>query len=205
MQNSVTIKWACSKPARMFIVSAPSGAGKTTLCRAVRDHFPHMLYSVSHTTRPPRAGEQQGVDYFFIDTKQFEKKIHQGAWAEWAKVHDCYYGTCRRFLRDGLSAGRDILLDIDVQGMLQIVRHYPHSITIFIMPPSIEVLKIRLERRGTDSSAEISKRLANARTEMKKKDLYQHVIVNDRLSAAVERLLGIIRSGRETGEKNPLS
>ena len=188
------------KRGKLFIVSAPSGAGKTTLCRAVREHFPDMLYSVSHTTRAPRAGEKDGVDYFFIATARFKKKIEQGAWAEWAKVHDHYYGTAHRFLQDGLSAGRDILLDIDVQGTRQMIEHYPDSITIFIMPPSVGVLKNRLEKRGTDSPAVIAKRLANAQAEMEKKDRYRYVIVNDCLPAAVDRLLSIINACRTVAE-----
>lgn len=190
---------------RLFIVSAPSGAGKTTLCRAVREHFPDMRYSVSYTTRAPRAGETDGVDYFFIETADFERKIEQGAWAEWAKVHGHYYGTAHRFLQEAMAAGRDLLLDIDVQGTLQMIAHYPDSITIFIMPPSVEALKTRLEKRGTDSPAVIAKRLANARAEMEKKHLYRYVIVNDQLPAAIERLLFIIRTCRAGAGSGPSS
>ncbi len=189
----------CSPPGRgkIFIISAPSGAGKTTLCRAVRENFPDMQYSVSHTTRLPRLDETDGVDYFFIEDAAFRKKIEQGEWAEWARVHDHYYGTSQQFLEKCLSAGRDILLDLDVQGAIQMLEHYPDSITIFVMPPSMDALRRRLEKRGTDTPKEIEKRLANAQAEMDRKDLYRYVIVNDSLTAAVARLLSIVESCRK--------
>ena len=123
----------------------------------LRKNNPDMLYSISHTTRAPRTGETNGVDYFFVDQAAFQKTIKAGGWAEWARVHDYYYGTSADFLDCGLAEGKDILLDIDVQGAAQIVSRYPDSITIFIMPPSLEALKRRLESRGTDSPATIEK------------------------------------------------
>ena len=180
----------------LFIVSAPSGAGKTTLCTAVMQRFPDLRYSISHTTRPPRPGETHGVDYFFLDRNEFEQKIKQHYWAEWAKVHGHYYGTSAKFLDDGLSRGKDILLDIDVQGTRQILKRYPDSVTIFIMPPSPDILRTRLEARGTDSREAIERRLATAKAEMAQRDLYRHIIVNDELSAAVERLSNVIAQYR---------
>ena len=123
-------------PGHLFIISAPSGAGKSTLCRAMRDHFPDLLYSISYTTRSPRKGERNGVDYHFILPDDFEKGISRHRWAEWAEVHGNYYGTSAEFLDNELSAGRDILLEIDVQGTRQILQRYPDGITIFILPPS---------------------------------------------------------------------
>jgi len=178
----------------LFIMSAPSGAGKTTLRRVILERLPDLHYSVSYTTRAPRQGEQDGVDYHFIDQKRFLEKLDRHLWAEWAKVHDHYYGTCGAFLENGLSAGRDILLDIDVQGTLQILDRYPDSVTIFIMPPSLAVLKQRLVSRGTDSPEQISRRLINAEKEMAFKDRYRHVIVNDQLGRAVGDLLTVIKS-----------
>ncbi len=181
-----------STSARLFIVAAPSGAGKSTLCREVLKRFTVMLYSVSYTTRPLRNGEQEGVDYHFINTSAFENGIAAGKWAEWALVHGNYYGTSIDFLDKGLAEGRDILLDIDVQGSRQILAHYPDSVAIFILPPSLEVLRQRLIARGTDSAESIAVRLQNAEKEMAQQDLYHHVIVNDELSKAVSELISII-------------
>jgi guanylate kinase len=183
-------------PGLLFILSAPSGAGKSTLCRAVRKHFPDLLYSISYTTREPRKGEQNGVDYHFISKAAFERRIARNQWAEWAEVHGNYYGTSVEFIDGGLTDGRDILLDIDVQGTCRILKRYPDAITIFIMPPSLEALRCRLEIRGTDSPDAIALRLENAKQEMSCKDLYRHVIVNDRLSDAVAELIGIIERYR---------
>ena len=179
-------------PGLLFILSAPSGAGKSTLCRAVRNRFPDIWYSISYTTRPPREGEQNGVDYHFITDDEFEKGIVQGRWAEWAKVHANYYGTCADRLNRALAGGQTILLDIDVQGMRQIVKRYPAGITIFIMPPSLETLQHRLENRRTDSPETIAIRLKNAQKEMAQKDQYRHVIVNEVLADATDELISLM-------------
>jgi len=184
------------KPGFLFIISAPSGAGKSTLCRAVLDRFSDLVYSVSTTTRSPRNGEQNGVDYHFIAKDEFEKGIACSRWAEWAEVHDHYYGTSADFLDGELSVGRDILLDIDIQGTRQILQRYPDGVTIFIMPPSLETLKYRLQSRGTDSPEVIAVRLKNAREEMAQKDLYRHIITNDRLTDAVAELIAIFEKYR---------
>ncbi len=180
----------------VFIISAPSGAGKTTLTKAVLERFSDILYSVSYTTRELRTGEQDGVDYCFITKSDFEKGINGAKWAEWAEVHGNYYGTSAEFIDQNLAAGRDILLDIDVQGTIQLLERYPDSITIFIMPPSFEVLRKRLESRGTDSQAVIERRLENAQQEMAKKDLYRHIIVNDQLPEAIAELIALIEKYR---------
>ena len=184
------------KPGFLFIISAPSGAGKSTLCRAVMDRFSDLIYSVSYTTRSPRSGEQKGVDYHFIVKDEFEKGIVSGHWAEWAEVHDHYYGTSADFLDGELSVGRDILLDIDIQGTRQILQRYPDGVTIFILPPSLETLESRLQSRGTDSPEVIAVRLKNAREEMAQKDLYRHIITNDRLTDAVAELIAIFEKCR---------
>jgi len=176
----------------LFIVSAPSGAGKSTLCRAARDRFPDLVYSISFTTRTPRPGEENGVDYCFISRSEFETKIRQGEWAEWAKVHDHYYGTSAALLNQHLEEGRSVLLDIDVEGTRQILKRFPESISVFIMAPSIEVLRHRLEKRGTDDAEAINRRLANAEKEIAHKNLYRYVIVNDHLNQAIEAFCSII-------------
>ena len=183
---------ASSNLGRLYIIAAPSGAGKTTLCRAVLDQFANMLYSVSYTTREPRKGERNGVDYHFISKGDFKEKIVKGRWAERAEVHGNYYGTDAEYLDRGLASGSEILLDIDVQGTRQILEKYPEAITIFIMPPSLDILRSRLEARGTDSEEVISRRLANAEKEMAQKDLYRHIIINDQLPVAIEQLISII-------------
>jgi guanylate kinase len=177
---------------RLFIVSAPSGAGKSTLCRRLLARRPELRYSVSTTTRPPREGEVNGVDYWFTDQATFLAGIREGRWAEWAQVHDHYYGTSADFIAAERAAGRDVLLDIDVQGAAQLRATYPEAVTIFIMPPSMHVLRQRLEQRGADPAEVIAKRLANARQEMAQRGRYRYVVVNDRLDAAVEALEAIV-------------
>lgn len=184
------------KGGNLVIISGPSGVGKTTLHKAMLKRFPDMLYSVSYTTRQPRYGEQDGVDYHFISEVDFKKDIHTGKWAEWAEVHGHYYGTSADFLYKGLSSGYDILLDIDVQGTIQILQHFPDSITIFILPPSMDVLKNRLRLRGSDSETIIERRLFNAKKEIERKGVYRYVIVNDQLAATTEELISIIEKER---------
>jgi len=186
------------KPKRghLFIISAPSGAGKSTLVKAALKQFTDMLYSISYTTRKPRADEQNGVDYHFVSKQDFKKGIKKGHWAEWAEVYGNYYGTSAEFIEKSLSSGYDILLDIDVQGTLQILKHYPDSVTIFILPPSMNTLRKRLELRASDSKAVIEKRLVNARKEMAQKKMYRHIIVNDKLPEAIEELSDIFKKYR---------
>ena len=186
----------------LFIVSAPSGAGKNTLCSRLLVQFPDLDYSISYTTRSPRSDETDGKDYHFISREAFFKKKAHGHWAEWARVHDHYYATSAAFLTDSLSAGRDVLMDIDVQGAMQIKDRFPEAVTIFIMPPSMGVLRQRLAARGTDSQAVIEKRLKNAVKEMEQKDLYCHVIVNNDLEAAMNELINLVKSYSKTQSKS---
>ncbi len=181
---------------RLFVLSAPSGGGKTTLCGMLRRRFADLRYSVSYTTRPPRSGERDGMDYHFISRPDFEDKIKQGFWAEWAMVHGNFYGTSAEFIQSALARGEDILLDIDVQGALQILERFPSGISIFIMPPSLETLRSRLETRATDTPQVISTRMGNAEREMAQKHLYRHVVINDDLNQALKELTAIIESYR---------
>jgi guanylate kinase len=192
-------KTSRSAAGRLFIVSAPSGAGKSTLCRALRRRFADLRYSVSYTTRCRRGTERRGVDYHFISESEFRRGIDAGRWAEWAEVHGNYYGTAAADIDRQLAKGRDVLLDIDVQGTEKILRRYPASTTIFIMPPSLTVLRRRLEARGTDSAAAIAQRLENAAGEIEHSQRYRYIVVNDRLEEAVEQLAALIadeRAGR---------
>jgi len=180
------------KPGTLFILSAPSGAGKTTICNQVFKRVPQLVFSVSSTTRAPRSGERPGIDYYFVSRSEFERKIEDDQWAEWARVHDNYYGTSAEFLDSALARQQTVLLDIDVQGAAQIRKRYPGCVTIFIMPPSMEVLQARLEARQTDDAAIIQKRLANAGKEIEQKDLYHHIVVNDDLATAVDDMVSLI-------------
>jgi guanylate kinase len=180
------------KSGTLFILSAPSGTGKTTICNRVCERVPQIVFSISYTTRSPRAGERQGVDYYFVPKGEFERKIKDGQWAEWARVHDNYYGTSAQFLDTALARHQTVLLDIDVQGAAQIRKRYPDCVTVFIMPPSMEALQARLEDRQTDDAATIRKRLVNAEKEIAQKDLYHHIIVNDDLQKAVDEMVSLI-------------
>jgi guanylate kinase len=178
---------------RLFIVSAPSGAGKTTLCEAVRNHFKQLAYSVSYTTRAKRKGERHAVDYHFISRSEFEQGIQHDRWAEWAEVHGNYYGTSARWIVRNLKKGAKILLDIDVQGMRQLLKQFPEAVTIFIAVPSMEELRHRLERRAADDARTIELRMTNAEAEMKQQDQYHHVVVNDDLADAKRQLISILK------------
>ncbi len=181
----------------IYIVSAPSGAGKSTLCRELLTVYPEITYSISHTTRAPRAGEQDGVDYHFVTKEGFQERIEKGLMAEWAEVHGNYYGTSIETLEASVANGVDVLLDIDVQGARQMCEAMPECVTIFIMPPSMDELLSRLDKRGTDTPETIEKRMNNAVGEMQQRDFYQHVIVNDDLDDAVAAFVAVVKGCRE--------
>ncbi|MBS3731696.1 MAG: guanylate kinase [Desulfobacterales bacterium] len=185
----------------LFILSAPSGTGKSTLCKRILSRFPDMRYSVSYTTRPPRTGETEGADYHFISREEFERRIREGRWAEWAEVHGNYYGTSADLLEADLTAGHDILLDIDVNGARQIREKFPESVAVFIMPPSMEVLRHRLEKRSSDPPEVIAGRLKAAEEEIACSSEYTHVIINDELETAAAELIELIESYRDAGKR----
>jgi guanylate kinase len=190
---------------RLFIVSAPSGAGKTTLCRNAVASLPHLKFSVSYTTRQPRPGEVPDADYTFIRREVFQEMIDRGEFIEWAEVHGERYGTSRQRLHEMTSSGYDVILDIDTQGAMQIKEKLAEGIYVFVMPPSMEVLQQRLRSRMTDSLQEIEKRLKRSVEEIKTYPAYDYVIINDSLEEALREFEAIILSYRVRTETiNPL-
>ncbi len=181
----------------LLVVSAPSGCGKTTILHKVMTDLPGLVFSVSHTTREPRPGEEDGRDYHFVNREQFKEIRDQqpSGFLEWAKVHGNYYGTSRQDVEARLAEGLDVVLDIDVQGAKQI-RQHEALVTIFIAPPSLPELKRRLRGRGTESEESLAVRLANAGKEMQAADAYTYLIVNDQLDEAVRALEAVIIAER---------
>ena len=176
----------------LIVISAPSGTGKSTLCHMLLKAFPDMEFSVSYTTRKPRSGEINGKDYFFVDRETFEKMIEEGDFLEWAEVYGNLYGTSKSQVTKALEAGKDILLDIDTQGALQVKKNFPEAVLIFILPPSLIELERRLRSRGTDNEETIEKRLRIAKGEIEKAFHYDYLVVNDVLEVAFEKLRSII-------------
>ncbi len=181
----------------IFILSAPSGAGKTTISRAAIKAIGGLTASVSLTTRPPRGGEVEGVDYCFVTANEFDRRVEAGELAEWARVFDSRYGTPRAPLDKAVGEGCDILLDIDIQGARQIRNSYPRdSVLIFVMPPSFRELEERLRRRGTEGAAEIAHRLRRAREEAAAYPEYDYLIVNTEVEESLSRLAAVVMAER---------
>ena len=185
-----------SRRGTLFVVSAPSGAGKTTLCREIRLRLPDLAYSVSVTTRPPRPGEIDGADFRFVGAPEFRAMLARGDFAEWATVHGNLYGTRARALEDALATGRDVLLDIDTQGAAQLRARYPDAVLIFILAPSVKELEQRLRERRSDMDADIERRLVRAREEIALWRQYDYLIVNRDVKEAMEQLESIILAER---------
>lgn len=180
----------------LFIISAPSGTGKTTLCELLKKRVPRLARSVSVTTRPPRRGEINGRDYIFLTRKEFEKRKRSGGLLEWARNFGRYYGTPRDKVLKLLKSGKDVILAIDVKGAMKVKRLYPGGVFIFIVPPSLDELKKRLKRRGTDGIKEIKKRIEIARKEMACLPMYDYAVVNESVNKAAARLETIVKSER---------
>ena len=180
----------------LFVVSAPSGAGKTSLCQELVGQLPDLRYSVSYTTRKPRPAEIADRHYHFVDEVTFRDMIKEGAFLEWAEVYGNLYGTPRAPIKEWISQGIDVLLDIDTQGALQIRRHEPDAVSIYILPPSLEVLRRRLEERKGDAPDEIARRLKKARDEVKHYRDYIYVIINEDFKFAVRQLEAIVLAER---------
>jgi guanylate kinase len=185
----------------LIVVSAPSGAGKTTLCEEAVRRLPRLVHSVSYTTRPPRPDESDGRDYHFVEEGTFKRMVAEGAFAEWATVHGHLYGTSRKDLEAHFARGNDVILDIDTQGAAILRAAYPEGVFIFILPPSFAQLEARLRARGTDRPEEIARRLARARTEMAAYPEYEYVVVNDDVERAVEVLCAIITAERSKSRR----
>jgi len=180
----------------LYIVTAPSGAGKTTLVRLLLGSDSEIRVSISMTTRAPRTGEKDGRDYHFVDVKDFLGRVSRGEFLEWAEVHGNYYGTSKHWIEAEMTAGRDVVLEIDWQGAQQVRRAFPAAISVFILPPSLEALNDRLSGRGTDSAKTIARRIAAAREEMRHVDEFDYVIINDDLQQAHDNLLSVISASR---------
>lgn len=177
---------------KVFIISAPSGAGKTTLCSEILRMMPNIRFSVSYTTRKPRPGEVDGKDYLFVSEDIFKKMIEQGEFIEWAEVHGNLYGTSRKVINDIIESGKDVMLDIDVQGAQQMRNNFKGGIYIFVLPPSLDALRKRLRDRGQNSPEEIERRVKRAIEEIREYKRYDYVIVNDVFQDALDALRSII-------------
>lgn len=185
----------------LLVVSGPSGAGKGTICNLVRQQLPDLGYSVSVTTRKPRTGEVDGVNYFFKTVEQAKEMIAKGEFLEYAEVYGNYYGTPRQFVQDQLEAGKDVLLEIDIQGALQVKQRFPEGVFVFIVPPSLKILAERLRVRGTDAEDVIERRLASAVDELKFAPAYDYVLVNDVAEAEAEKILNILQCERSRSQR----
>lgn len=180
----------------LFIISAPSGSGKTTLCSKLVDSLGGLNRSISMSTRIPRTGERDGVDYLFIEKEEFLKRKKRGEFLEWAKVFEEYYGTPKKYVKHLIAKGQDVVLSIDVQGAMKIRKLKMRAVYIFILPPSMAKLRERLDSRSTDSKKEISKRLRVAKKELSYLNKYDYVVVNDVLQSALENLRSIVIAER---------
>jgi guanylate kinase len=191
-------------PGNLFIVCAPSGAGKTTLVDALLEREPGIQLSISYTTRPPRDGERDGVDYHFVDRARFESMIAAGDFLEHAHVHGNYYGTSRAWIEREIAGDHDVLLEIDWQGAAQVRGIFPGLIGMFILPPSLAELRRRLKGRGKDSDETIERRIAGAREEISHVLEFEYIIVNDRFEQALEEIRSVVRAARVSRARQSL-
>lgn len=188
----------------LYVVAAPSGAGKTTLVRMLLAEESSVHLSISFTTRPPRPGEQDGREYHFVSVDRFRSMIAGDEFLEWAEVHGNFYGTSKKWIGDQLAAGHDVLLEIDWQGAQQVRKLFPAAIGVFILPPSMDELSRRLTGRGTDAQDVIERRLAAAEAEMRHVGEFDYAIINDQLDQALQDLRAIVRSSRLSPGKQRL-
>jgi len=184
-----------------LILSAPSGGGKTTIARRLLEQRSDVGYSISCTTRPPRAGEVPGRDYFFLTAEEFRERRERGEFAECAEVHGQWYGTLRSQIERVLADGKHVIMDIDVQGASQVARTYPHAVLVFVLPPSADVLLARLRARKTEDRASLARRMMNALEELQHAEDYHYVVVNDALEGAVKRVSAVIEAETSRRER----
>ncbi len=180
----------------LLVVSGPSGAGKGTICSMLREQLPNLGYSVSVTTRQPRTGEVDGVNYFFKTVDEVKEMIAKDELLEYAEVYGNYYGTPREYVMEQLKSGKDVLLEIDIQGALQVKKRFPEGVFVFIVPPSLDELSARIYKRGTDSEDVIKRRLASAASELTYAAEYDYIIVNDIAEKAADKVLTIMEAER---------
>ena len=173
-----------NKQGSIIVISAPSGTGKTTIVRRILGDFPQVVFSVSATTRKKREHEVEGIDYFYISEEEFKKKIQNNEFVEWELFYDYYYGTFRSFIDSRINNGKAVILEVDVHGALEIKRIYPDAILIYIAPPSLEELLIRLKKRQTENEEDLRKRIERAKMELSHKDKFDYIIVNNDLNTA---------------------
>lgn len=184
------------QPGSLFIISGPSGAGKGTLVDRLVARVPRLWVSVSATTRPPRPGEVDGVDYVFLTPEEFDRRVEAGEFLEWAEVHGNRYGTLRSAVEEHLAEGMDVILEIDPQGASQVKEQVPESVLVFITAPSLSELERRIRHRGAETDEQVRTRLETAEKELRLVGTYDHVVENDDVAPATERLAGIVESHR---------
>ncbi|PHJ12213.1 guanylate kinase [Fervidobacterium sp. SC_NGM5_G05] len=180
----------------LFVISGPSGVGKTSIIRSVLERVDRVVFSISCTTRKQRPGEVHGVDYFFVSHEEFQKMIEENKFIEWARVHDNYYGTPAQFVTENIKKGFDVILDIDVQGALTVKKNWQGAKFIFIAPPSYGILSERLKKRGTETEDKIKRRLETAKNELKFIPEFEYLIVNEDLEESIHNLSSIIYAER---------
>lgn len=180
----------------LLIIAAPSGTGKSTLCKALLAAVPELTLSCSYTTRSPRPGERPGIDYYYVDDATFDRMISRGEFLEWFPVHDHRYGTARWVVEQALAEGRDVLFDVDVDGAAALKQAYPQAAAVFILPPTLAALEQRLRNRGSEDEATVALRLSRVRKELGRAESFDYLVVNDVLAEAEQDLLAIYRAER---------
>ena len=186
----------------LVVLSGPSGTGKGTICRELLRCYPALNYSISATTRPPRTGETEGINYFFLSHDEFKTMLDQNDLLEYAEVYGNYYGTPRRHVLHLLQQGKDVVLEIDIQGAMQVKKKFPDGVFVYIVPPSLDELADRINKRGTDNAETIQRRLSSVVSELLLAHNYDYVIVNDEVSSAVQRISAIIAAERCRVKRN---